>query len=252
MKFENFITQYLETSRILFKKENSKEKVFKMLKEGYNLSFSYFRCLLELKVNLIVTYSMNRVCETGKYGDQLFIIYDHYLGQTFNLLNNIYYSSHNPKDIYIYINKVISEYFYIKWRPDISKLYNENYLNLFKKWKGYTFKTAKDEDRKKQILSIPIQEAFVIAHELYHMFIEVTELDWNIAIGIEDSEDEEDCNELETEGMVIQWNVPMELLDLGETGSMRIMAVATDGEGRDYDSTPEIIISKARAILNIN
>lgn len=89
----------------------------------------------------------------------------------------------------------------------------------------------------------------------YGMFIEVAELDWNIAIGVEDSEDDEDCNELEIEGMVIQWEVPIELLNLELTGDMRITAVATDGEGRDLDSSPDLIISKERAIvpvLNLN
>lgn len=89
----------------------------------------------------------------------------------------------------------------------------------------------------------------------YGMFIEVTELDWNIAIGIKDSEDDEDCNELETEGMVIQWNVPLELLDLEQTGSMRLVGVATDDEGREFDTTPDLIMSTVRAIvpvLNLN
>jgi hypothetical protein len=87
------------------------------------------------------------------------------------------------------------------------------------------------------------------------MFLEVSELDWNIAQGIQDSEDDEDCNELEIGDTVLQWNVPMDLLDLGETGSMRIMAVATDGLERETDMSPEIIISKERVIvpvLNLN
>jgi hypothetical protein len=89
----------------------------------------------------------------------------------------------------------------------------------------------------------------------YHMFIEVTTLDWNIAQGIEDSEDEEDCNELETEGMVIQWEVPFDLLNFGETGSMRVTAVATDEFSKEFDVTSEYIISKVRnvvPVLNLN
>ena len=85
----------------------------------------------------------------------------------------------------------------------------------------------------------------------YNMFIEVSELDWNIAHGTKDSEDDEDCNELEVDDMLIQWNVPFDLLDVGGPGSMRFMAVATDGEGRETDVTPEVIMSKVRAIVPV-
>lgn len=89
----------------------------------------------------------------------------------------------------------------------------------------------------------------------YNMFIEIAPLDWNIVQGIEESEDDEDCNELETEGMVIQWNIPFDLLYIGETGSMRVMAISTDEESREVDITSEFIISKERAnvpVLNLN
>lgn len=84
----------------------------------------------------------------------------------------------------------------------------------------------------------------------YGMFIEVTTLDWDIAIGAQDSEDDEDCNEEEVEGMVIRWEVPMELLSMDLTGDMRIIAVATD-DGRDYDLSSELIISKEQAIVPV-
>ena len=85
----------------------------------------------------------------------------------------------------------------------------------------------------------------------YNMFIEVAELDWNIAQGSKDSEDDEDCNELKIDGMVIQWNVPFDLLDVGGPGSMRFMAMATDDEGRETDVTSEVIMSKSRAIVPV-
>ena len=84
----------------------------------------------------------------------------------------------------------------------------------------------------------------------YGMFMEVTTLDWDIAIGAQDSEDDEDCNEEEMEGMVIRWEVPMELLSMELTGDMRIIAVATD-DGRDYDLSSELIISKEQAIVPV-
>ena len=84
----------------------------------------------------------------------------------------------------------------------------------------------------------------------YGMFMEVTTLDWDIAIGAQDSEDDEDCNEEEIEGMVIRWEVPMELLSMDLTGDMRIIAVATN-DGRDYDLSSELIISKEQAIVPV-
>jgi len=80
--------------------------------------------------------------------------------------------------------------------------------------------------------------------------MEVTTLDWDIAIGAQDSEDDEDCNEEEMEGMVIRWEVPMGLLSMDLTGDMRIIAVATD-DGRDYDLSSELIISKEQAIVPV-
>ena len=85
----------------------------------------------------------------------------------------------------------------------------------------------------------------------YNMFIEVSELDWNIAQGTYDQVDEEDSNELEMDDMVIQWYVPMDLLVLGDTGSMRVTAVATDFEGRETDVSPDVIMSNVRAIVPV-
>ena len=85
----------------------------------------------------------------------------------------------------------------------------------------------------------------------YNMFIEVSELDWNIDSGTRVTDDEEDCNELKVDDMMVQWEVPMDLLDLGDSGSMRVVAVATDLESRETDVGPEFIMSKTRAIVPV-
>ncbi|MBU1940162.1 MAG: hypothetical protein KKC68_00145, partial [Candidatus Thermoplasmatota archaeon] len=89
----------------------------------------------------------------------------------------------------------------------------------------------------------------------YGIFKEVTTLDWDIAVGAEDSEDDGDCNEYEMEGMVIRWMVPLELLSMELTGDMRIVAVTKDEMGRTMDTGPEVLFRKTRAtvpVLNLN
>jgi hypothetical protein len=114
---------------------------------------------------LHVTYSTERTCETLELADGRIIIYDQYLGQTFNQLNRLHLNGRDPNDMTTYGCKLLAERLQLIGCLEQSLALAATYrirqheaVNSFRE----------DRDLKQRLQWTLIQESFVVVHELFH------------------------------------------------------------------------------------
>lgn len=157
------IDQIIKASRASFKLEPNKS------------IYRYFEYLADLvsrshpgveKPILKICYSLNRLCETFKFRNKNYIIYDQYLGQSFNKMNRILFYE-NDNEAFSYLCKILSEENYLVNNFDKALAYNV-YYKLHSKAKAKNL--PKDFiDKKNEFITI--QESFVFFHEFAHSIV---------------------------------------------------------------------------------
>ena len=113
---------------------------------------------------LVTCYSTERTCEFVSMNEEDYIIYDEYLGQTFNKLNRIFLNSTDKFDIITYAYKIMAEIYHFSSKIELSQLclvaYAEN------NEMHQTYKREKDLGIRGKYTFI--QESFVLMHEVVH------------------------------------------------------------------------------------
>jgi len=148
------IQNYLNTSRYIIAHQVFDEHykhIFNSLKKNH------------VDLELVVTYSLNRDCELFFTDEKKILIYDQYLGETFNDLNKLFFSAKNENDGLLYCMKLAGEYLqlggYLIPSLAFSNAFSNNRKNILQ-----------EADNLIEIRSTftGIQEYFIIAHELCH------------------------------------------------------------------------------------
>jgi hypothetical protein len=125
---------------------------------------------------LNVVYSSGRKCQALPFGGRNHIIYDQYLGQTFNKLTRVFFNSTSSFDAYLYGLKILTEILRIRGRLDLALFTAVAYSmtawsGIEKDFTGQITAFADSEDTldpSVRKLVVLIQECFVILHELIH------------------------------------------------------------------------------------
>lgn len=110
--------------------------------------------------------SINRIAEYMKTDSEDIIIYDQYLGQTFNKLNKLYYEQDGTSETVTYLLKLYSEFHYL-----LSDIKTSGYFalqHLSKKTQEAKKKSVSNDTRTDRAITTNIQELFIIAHEIAH------------------------------------------------------------------------------------
>lgn len=119
---------------------------------------------------LFVTYSSERRCELVRIAGKLYLVYDQYLGQSFNRLNRIQFAKHRPDQLSMaYACKFVAERLVtlnaIAPAAFFGLMSREFEQNAHEK--GSPFESiGEDEGLRHQMIAA--QEMFVMAHELAH------------------------------------------------------------------------------------
>jgi hypothetical protein len=123
---------------------------------------------LGVEVNLYITKSIERCCETVAIADNRFVIYDEYIGQAFHTLNDIWLNNRKPDRLSAFIFKIYSERAQTRGMLRVSKACAERY-------DSYVRRCASEKVRQAGILMRMslVQEAFVLLHEVNHSIIAV-------------------------------------------------------------------------------
>lgn len=157
------IDQFIKTSRASFKKE-ANVSMYRYFDDLMNIACNVHSDII--KPTLKICFSLNRTCETLKYQNTQYIIYDEYLGQSFNKMNRILFYEDNNEAI-AYLCKILSEEFYLTNKLEKAIPYNV-YYQLHSKAKVFDLPTEFIE-KKSEIVSI--QESFVFFHEFAHLVV---------------------------------------------------------------------------------
>lgn len=116
---------------------------------------------------LVVCYSTDRRCEFLSFEDDEYIIYDQYLGQTFNMLNRIYFNSSDKYDMVTYAYKILAEIYHSSAEEEISQICYIAYYQNSDEHKTY----KKDKNLYLRLQYTYYQEFFVIMHEVAHWYL---------------------------------------------------------------------------------
>ena len=103
------IDQIIKVSRASFKIEPN-EKMYRYFNDLINIA-----CNVHPEINrpiLKVCFTLNRLCETLKFKNEQYIIYDQYLGQSFNKMNRILFHEDDNEAV-AYLCKILSEEYYL-------------------------------------------------------------------------------------------------------------------------------------------
>lgn len=113
---------------------------------------------------LKICYAIQKHCEYIRCGELEYIIYNQYLGQSFNMLNRIFYNSNDSFDAVVYSYKCFSEIFHYIGSSKMACLcylayaVNEDHAQGYKKEASVTSRA----------IATRIHEKFVLLHEIYH------------------------------------------------------------------------------------
>jgi hypothetical protein len=117
--------------------------------------------------HLVIVYSLQRAHEIARIGGELYLIYDQYVGQTFNMLNRIWLNSDDRRDGEMFAFKLLAEYYATRGEGALAGLCAGAYATLHVECSSY--KRERDIRRRNTITIV--QEVFVMAHELAHLII---------------------------------------------------------------------------------
>lgn len=113
---------------------------------------------------LVTCYSTERTCEFVSMKDKQYIIYDRYLGQTFNMLNRIYFNSKDKYDIISYAYKILAENYHFSSQTELSQLCLIAYIENKKQHTSY----KSEHNLATRAIYTYFQELFVLLHEVAH------------------------------------------------------------------------------------
>lgn len=113
---------------------------------------------------LVTCYSTERTCEFVSMKDREYIIYDQYLGQTFNMLNRVYFNSKDKYDIVSYAYKVLAEIYHFSSQTELSQLCLIAYIENIKQHTSY----QSEQNPAVRTIYTYFQELFVLMHEVAH------------------------------------------------------------------------------------
>lgn len=140
-------------------------------KEIYFYFQDLYKHLREIYPNLelptvIIVHSLNKLCETFKYGNSNYIIYDQYLGQCFNKFNRLIFHE-DELEVKAYLCKLLGEEYYLI--NDISNCIP--YLVSYHVNSSANFTQLPHDFLLKKLELIMVQESFVLFHEFAHSLI---------------------------------------------------------------------------------
>jgi hypothetical protein len=115
-----------------------------------------------------VTFSPERTCETVRIKGRTVVIYDQYLGQTFNQLNRLHANSTNPFEAVVYSCKVAGEFAEIDGQIGLAGALSTAYA--LHRHRASTHRSDVDVARRMRVGAT--QEAYVMAHEAFHSILE--------------------------------------------------------------------------------
>jgi hypothetical protein len=113
-----------------------------------------------------IVYSINKTCETFRFENSDYIIYDQYLGQVFNKFNRIIFHESN-QEAKAYLCKLLSEEFYLTNQLTHS---TSHFICYTANTKANATDLPESFLNEKQKLCT-VQESFVFLHELSHILI---------------------------------------------------------------------------------
>lgn len=116
---------------------------------------------------LIVTYSPKRNAELITVRDEPFLIYDQYLGQTFNHLNTVSQTPSKESVLKVYSYKILAEEFRLRGDKNKAVFFGLKY-GLLASWARQKLLPAMQNARYKRSTYTHIQEVYVLCHELAH------------------------------------------------------------------------------------
>ncbi|KRT14722.1 hypothetical protein ASU31_17615 [Pedobacter ginsenosidimutans] len=157
------IDEILENSRAQFPNPPRKEIYFYFPDLYEHLRKIYSS--LELPT-VIIVHSLNKLCETFKYGNSNYIIYDQYLGQCFNKFNRLIYYE-EEREVKAYLCKLLGEEYYLI--NDINNCIP--YLVSYHVNASANFTQLPQDFLVKKNDLIMVQESFVLFHEFAHSLV---------------------------------------------------------------------------------
>src|SRR4051812_28216856 len=104
-EFYNSVEIYVQTTRRQLKKRINQDFYDKV----YFPSLDWLLLSQGLRIRFVLTYSTRRHCEVITDGSNHVIVYDQYLGQTFNMLNRLLLRKRKEKLSSIYFHKLLAE-----------------------------------------------------------------------------------------------------------------------------------------------
>lgn len=138
--------------------------------------YLYFDDLLSSAVNLFpnlqaptikIAYSLNKLCELFPYKGKSYLVYDQYLGQSFNKLNRIVYHE-GKNEAQAYLSKLLGEEFYLNNEIEYSICFLINHHVNRSESSVMDLPLNFIEKKGKLVF---IQESFVFYHELAHLIV---------------------------------------------------------------------------------
>lgn len=121
-----------------------------------------------------IAYSVERSCELATIKEKKFLIYDQYLGQSFNHLNRINFAkSHQDSLSQSYGCKYVAEKLLVKGELELASFFALTSLSFKENIKNKKPFTLSDEEEGRRNALIVVQEIFVIAHELAHHIYDI-------------------------------------------------------------------------------
>lgn len=131
---------------------------------------------------LLVVNTLNKQTQLVSFKNSKILICDQYLGQTINELSRIFYSAESPEDAKSMVFRIMSETASYCGENELAVTLAFLYSTAHHRSHGYKSNET-IELRAKRSLSVHVQEAFIIAHELSHLSwalsnIDKTAIDW--------------------------------------------------------------------------
>jgi hypothetical protein len=163
------IEDYISASR---RTKPATSEIIDQYKKYYKLLALQLPFGMELP-ELTVVYSADRRCELVTIGKgRRYLIYDQYLGQSFNKLNRNQVSAHSRDQLSkAYASKYLAEKLLLKGetaRATVLALLSVGFYSHVKE-KGVPYIDTTNEDERRRLDYIVTQEIFVLAHEIGHL-----------------------------------------------------------------------------------
>jgi hypothetical protein len=116
---------------------------------------------------LRTVHTLNKKSELVTFGKDRYLIHDQYLGQTINQLTKIFLSTPSPDDAFAFAFRLLSETAACWGQVDLANFFALTYSIEFNKSHRYKEEVTETE-RLRRMISIQVQEAYIIAHEFAH------------------------------------------------------------------------------------